>query len=129
MDLCKTQWADRHWAYQHFYQAYTFIVQTLELIGFRRHLDKYGDATSFSDAQQVLAFKTSFKFIVVLLTTYQYLSHLAGVTVKLKKVTCDIAQPHQMMKDVSNTYMEEDKIVDQGFSHIYTHSVTMAEKM
>ena len=34
-----------------------------------------------------------------------------------------------MMKDVSSTYMEEDKIVDQGFSHIYTHSVTMAEKM
>lgn len=26
MDLCKAQWADWHWAYQHFYQAYTFIV-------------------------------------------------------------------------------------------------------
>ena len=135
MDICKTRWAEWHWAYQHFYQAYIFIVEAFELIRFCRHLDKYGDtyadwdATSCSDAQQVLAGITSFEFIVVFLTIYQYLSHLTGVTMKMQKVTCDIVQAHQMIKDVSSTYKEEHKNVDQGFSHIYAHSVTMAEKV
>ena len=135
LDLCKTRWAERHCAYQHFYQAYIFIVEALELIGFHRHVDKYGDtyadwdATSRSDAQQVLGGITSFEFIVVFLTIYQYLSHLAGITVKLQKVACDIVQAHQMIKDVSSTYKEERKNVSQGFSRIYAHSVTIAEKV
>ena len=61
LDLCRTRWAERHSAYQHFYQAYSFIVQALELIGYRRHLDKYGDKYADWDtvnrieAQQILA--------------------------------------------------------------------------
>ena len=34
LDLCRTRWAECHSAYQHFYQAYSFIVQALELIGY-----------------------------------------------------------------------------------------------
>ena len=65
LDLCKTRWAERHSAYQHFYQAFVFLVEALELIGFKRHLAKYGDMyadwdpTSRSHAQQVLASITS----------------------------------------------------------------------
>ena len=43
LDLCKTRWAERHTAYQHFYQAFVFIVEALKMIGFKRHLPKYGD--------------------------------------------------------------------------------------
>lgn len=32
LDLCKTRQAERHSAYKHFYQAYLYIVQTLEFI-------------------------------------------------------------------------------------------------
>lgn len=32
LDLCKTRWAERHQAYEHFYQAYVFIVEALEYI-------------------------------------------------------------------------------------------------
>eukprot|EP00731_Ephydatia_muelleri_P037044 Em0386g1a len=61
LDLCRTRWAERHSAYQHFYQTYSFIVQALELIGYRRHLDKYGDKYADWDTvnriedQQILA--------------------------------------------------------------------------
>ena len=50
------------------------------MIGFKRHLEKYGntyadwDTASRSNAQQLLASITNFEFIIVFLTVYQYLS-------------------------------------------------------
>ena len=101
LDLCKTRWAERHHAYQHFYQAFVFIVETLELIGYKRHLDKYGDlygdwdAANTSEAQQISI--TTFEFIIVFLTIYQYLSHLSGITVKLQKRALDIIEAYEMI--------------------------------
>ena len=43
LDLCKTCWAERQSAYQHFYQSFVFMVDALEVIGYQHHLDKYGD--------------------------------------------------------------------------------------
>ncbi|CAH1233169.1 Hypp621 [Branchiostoma lanceolatum] len=89
LDLCKTRRAERHNAYQHFYQACVFIVETLQMIAYSRHLDKYGDkyadwdTGNRSDAHQILKSITSYQFIVVFLVVYQYLSHLAGITVRL----------------------------------------------
>ena len=89
LDLCKTRWAERHSAYQHFYLAFPFIVEALEVIGHQHHLDKYGELYSDrgakvrSQAQQVVASITSFGFIVTFMSVYQHLSHLSGITVKL----------------------------------------------
>ena len=61
------------------------------MISFQRHTTKYGntfadwDSASQSDALKILASVTSFEFIVIFMTVYQYLSHLAGITVKLQK--------------------------------------------
>ncbi|XP_065904945.1 zinc finger MYM-type protein 1-like [Dysidea avara] len=35
LDLCKTRWAERQSTYQHFYQAFVFITEALEMIGFK----------------------------------------------------------------------------------------------
>ena len=108
LDVCRTRWAERQSAYQHSYQAYVFITEALELIGYKRHMEKYGTTysdwgtTSRSDAQQLLAGIISFEFIVVFLTTYQYLSHLAGITVKLQKRTLDIIEAHEEIRDYQN---------------------------
>ena len=105
------------------------------MIGFRRHLDKYGDTyadwdpSSRSDAQQILASITSFEFIVVFMTMYQYLSHLAGITIKLQKTALDIVEAHEMISQVLKMYQDERKEVDSSFAPIYTQSVTMAEKV
>ena len=40
LDVCKTRWAERHNCYQHFYQAYCFIIKSLEVIGHCMHLDQ-----------------------------------------------------------------------------------------
>lgn len=41
LDLCKTRWAERHGAYQHFYQAFLFIVEALEVIGYGMHHEEH----------------------------------------------------------------------------------------
>ena len=107
LDLCRTRWAECHIAYQHFYQSYCFIVQALELIGYRRHLDKYGDTyadwdtVNRTEAQQILASITTFAFIVSFTCLYQYLSHLAGITVKLQKRSLDIIDAHSLIAEVT----------------------------
>ena len=114
--LCKTRWAERQDAYQHFYQAYIFITESLELIGYKQHLDKYGgtfwDTSSRSDAQQTLASITTFEFITIFLTIYQYLSHLAGIAVKLQKHALDIVEVYEQIKEVSKTFKDEQRNID-----------------
>ena len=135
LDLCKTRWAERQSAYQHFYQSFPFIVDALEVIGYRHHLDMYGDLysdwdpKSRSEAQQIVTSITSFGFIVTFMTVYQYLSHLAGITVKLQKTTLDIVAAHEMVAEVADTYKEERRDIDEGFEKIFSHSIRMAEKV
>ena len=118
LDLCKTRWAERHSAYQHFYQAYVFVVQALELIGYSRHTDKYGDGFSDwdpanrSEAQQILSAITSSTFLVGFVCIYQYLSHLSGITVKLQRRTVDILQAFEMVADVKKAYFKERDAVE-----------------
>ena len=113
LDLCKTRWAERHTAYQNFYQAFVFILEALEMIGFKRHLDKYGDTfadwdpANRSEAQQMLAGITSFEFIVVFMIMYQYLAHLAGITVKLQRATIDIVEAHEMIQEVASSVLSK----------------------
>ncbi|KAL5460139.1 hypothetical protein EMCRGX_G033566 [Ephydatia muelleri] len=75
LQLCKTRWAERHNAYQHFYQAYTFIVEALEMIGHGQHVEEHGslfsdwDAENCSAAQQILSSITTFEFSYWLTST------------------------------------------------------------
>ena len=100
----QARWAEWQSAYQHLYQAYVFTAESLELIGYKWYMDKYGttysewDTINHSDAQQLLAGITNFEFNVVLLIVYQYLSHLAGTTVKLQKHMLDIIEAHEEIK-------------------------------
>lgn len=135
LDVCRTRWAERQSSYQHFYQAYVFIAEALELIGYKRHFDKYGttyadwDTATRSDAQQLLVGITSFEFIVVFLTAYQYLSHLAGITVKLQKRALDIVEAYEEILEITNTYKDERRNVECGFAKIFEHSKRVAEKV
>ena len=131
-DLCKTRWAERHTAYQHFYQAYTFITEALELIGYRMHTQEYGDLYSDwdvhnrSEAQQILASITTFDFIIVFMSIYQYLSHLSGITVKLQNSALDIVDAYEMIEGIRSLYKLERQNVDNKF---HNHSCRMVEKV
>ena len=133
LDLCRTRWAERHTAYQHFYQAYTFIVQTLEMIGYGRHTDKYGDkygqwdTGNKSEAQQILASITHSGFIVGFMCIYNYLSHLSGITVKLQKRSLDIVQAYGMILEIKEAYARERQDVETQFHKLYQQCERMAE--
>ena len=124
LDFCKTRWAECHNVYQHFYQSYVFIVEALEMIGYGHHLERYDDLyadwdqATCSEAQQILASITSFEFIIVFLTVYQYLSHLAGITMKLQRKALDIIEAHKMISEVTTTYKETRNSIDASFSHV-----------
>ncbi len=100
------------------------MVEALKMINFKRHLVKYGDTyadwdpASRSDAQPILASITSFEFIVVFMTTYQYLSHLAGITVKLQRSALDIVEAHEKISEVARMYKVERNDVDSSFAPI-----------
>ena len=38
------------------------------------------------------------------MTMYQYLAHLAGITVKLQRATVDIVEAHDMITEVGSFY-------------------------
>ena len=135
LQLCKTRWAERHNAYQHFYQAYTFIVEALEMIGQGQHIEEHGtlfsdwDADNRSAAQQILSSITTFEFILVFLLAYQYLSHLSGVTIQLQSSTLDIIEAHGMIKSIKDVYQLERENMKGGFKAIYDHAVRMADQV
>ena len=103
LDLCRTRWALRHKAYQHFYQAYNYLVEILEMIDYRVHIEKDGnlyrdwDAANRSEAQPILVSITSFDFIIIFIVVYQYLSHMSGITTQLQSTTLDIIEVHSMV--------------------------------
>ena len=124
-----------HTSYQHFYQAYSFITEALELIGYKMHMQEYGDLYSDwdvhnrSEAQQILASITTFDFIIVFMSIYQYLSHLSGITVKLQNSALDIVEAYGMIEGIRGLYKLERQNVDNNFQVIYDHSGRMAEKV
>ena len=63
------------------------------------------------------------------MTMYQYLAHLAGITVKLQRATVDIVEAHDMITEVGSFYRKEREDCGTNFSLIYNQSVSMAEKV
>ena len=111
------------------------IVTALEAIGYKKHYDEYGElygdweAKVRSDAKQIAVSITSFNFLVVFLSLYQYLSHLSGITLKLQQRTLGIMDAHHRITEVTRVYQQERKDIDRGFCIIYDQSVRMAEKV
>lgn len=107
--MCRTRWAARHTAYTHFYQAHTFITAALENSVYGANKEKCGDSYQDeawdskrkTDAGSILSYLTSFEFIVTFLVMYEFLSHLAGITVKLQGRSVDIISEYHEVNRVS----------------------------
>ena len=133
IDLCRTRWAERHHAYQHFYQCYKFLVMTLEFIALGLHQNDAGDsftgaswsADSKRDANSLLHGITAFEFLVVCVTVYHTLSHLSGITVKLQSSTLDIVEAYHQIDEVKQFYKETRKSIDLEFHKMYLQAERM----
>ncbi|XP_041372811.1 52 kDa repressor of the inhibitor of the protein kinase-like [Gigantopelta aegis] len=136
LDLCKTRWAERHRAYQHFYQAYIYIVKCLEVIAHGLHNDEGFDAdlaqngnwdrNSKARASSLLNSLCDFQFIVTFTTVYKLLSRLHGVTVLLQKEASDIVSAVSMIDGVKEEYKEIRNYFDSYFEGVYQHAVSVA---
>ena len=69
------------------------------------------------------------EFIVVFLSVYQFMSHLAGITFKLQRSALEIVEAHEMITETARMYQVKRKNVDSSFAPIYTLSVRMAEEI
>lgn len=95
LDLCKTRWAERAAAYDHFYDAYVFIVETLEYIAHGMHGDTYSmedewNTKTRSEAASLCTGITNFRFVCVFMLVYQGLGALGGISVSLQKKAIDV---------------------------------------
>ena len=114
IDLCKTRWAERESAYQHFYQCYVFIIKAFEVISMGLHTEELSanftdaswDRDSKSTATSLLYSLTDFEFVVIFVTVYQFLSHLSGITIKLQSSTIDIIAAFQQVDEIKTFYKE-----------------------
>ena len=106
LDACKTRWAMRHKTYQRFHNSFTAIVETLEVIAFGSHADKYDvvrgfldwDGKSKHEASGLLSGITDFSFIVAFNVVFKLLSHLEAITVQLQSSTLDVLAAYSMVK-------------------------------
>lgn len=53
---------------------------------------------------------------------YQYLLHLAGITVKLQKGALNSVEAHKVIAEVARTYQQEQKDTESSFAPIYTQN-------
>lgn len=133
IDLCKTRWAVRHNAYSHFYCCYKFIIVALEVIGLGLHTETlsnnfcnaFWDSDSKNTATSLLHSLTDFSFIVVLMV-YQFLSHLAGVTVKLQSRAIDIVDAYNSIDEILSLYKQMRSNVEGTFDTVYKHAERVA---
>ena len=58
---------------------------------------------------------------------YQYLAHLAGITVKLQRATVFIVEAHDMITEVGSFYRKEREDCGTNFCCTYNQSISMAE--
>lgn len=57
---------------------------------------------------------------------YQYLSHLAGITVKLQSSTMDILEAYQQIEEVKRFYRGLRMDIETDFNQVYKQSERMA---
>ncbi|XP_074659588.1 52 kDa repressor of the inhibitor of the protein kinase-like [Tubulanus polymorphus] len=99
LSLCKTRWTERHSSYRHFYQAFTYIVTSLEIIGLNLH-KKEGYSNDLVPE---------------------------SVTVLLQSRAVDIVAAYNMMTEIRATYAEIRNKLDDQFAQTMQQSIRMAK--
>ena len=59
----------------------------------------------------------------------QYLSHMAGITVKVQGKAVDIIGTHSMIASTRDMYANECTEIDKNFKKVHDHAVRMAKKV
>ena len=129
IDVHCTRWVASQDAYSHF----AFIVKALKVIAHGLHTEVYSvditagwEAKYRMEASNLLSGIEKFEFIITFLTVYQYLSHMAGIIVKLQSTSIDIMQAFNMVEEVKDVYKNLQETIAIDFAKIYDQTIKMA---
>lgn len=139
LDICKTRWAERHKSYQHFYQAFPYIVKCLEVIAFGLHGNEGLDPQLVEDGKWDREAKTratsllnsicDFGFLITFITVYKLLSRLEGVTVLLQREANDIISAVDMIEELKMEFRAVRGSIEQYFNGVFQHAVRLGESV
>ena len=125
--LCKTRWAERDKAYEHFYLGLPFIVKALEIInGTCQDCELYPESfrtgwelSAKNDATSHLHALCNFGTIIGVVALYRLLHPLAMITKCLQGKAIDIAKAFNNIEAVKADFHAIRSGVVEEFSKIY----------
>jgi len=107
LNLRVTRCVARHESYQHFYQAFIYMVKSFEVIAYGMHAELEGlelykdmDNESKREASGLLQCITAFDFIINFITLYTALAQLYGISKSLQEKELDIFGAHQKVDNL-----------------------------
>ena len=135
--LCKTRWSERDIAYEHFYLAIPFIVESFEVINgahpkrndFNNIYTDGWDPKIKQDATSYLHAVTKFEFIIGLVSLYRLLHPLDGITQTLQGSSIDVVKAYNHVQSSIDDMKLLRENMDDEFKVIYQQSERMATKL
>ena len=86
----------------------------------------FWDPESRTKATSMLYSITDFEFIVTFVTVYHFLSHLAGISVKLQGKTLVIVDAYNGISSIVTFYRSLRQNIDSSFYNVFEHAKRMA---
>ena len=86
----------------------------------------FWDPESRTKATSMLYSITDFEFIVTFATVYHFLSHLAGIIVKLQGKILDIVDAYNGISSIVTFYRSLRQNTDNSFYNVFEHAKRMA---
>ena len=120
--MCKTRCYERDVPYEHFYLAFPFNVETLEIVNrtnrsinmFDEIFTKGWDSNSRKKATAYINVLTSFEFVVGITSFYRLLHPVASATKKLQDRTIDTVKTYQEVQScILDMPVVRDKIQEE----------------
>ena len=113
LDLCRTQWVERHAAQEVFLALFLSILRVLEAMSNERLFEnQFGetawnwDTDSKSKANGLLHALHKVEFIITLLTTMKCSSILKPLSIKLQKREINVFQAYNPIKDFKSNLLD-----------------------
>ena len=123
--MCKTPWSEGDVSYEHFYLAFPFVVEALEIFNgkhpsintFDEIFTKVWDSNSEKEAMAYINALTNFEFIVGITSLYRLLHLVTSKKQKLQGRTIDIVKAYQEVQSCIDRVVPDE--IEEEFLVIY----------
>ena len=137
LGLCKTRWAERDKAYEHFYLSFPFIIKALEIInGTCEDIHQYPDTlisgwepAAKNDATSHLHALCNFGTIIAIVSIYRLLHPLAIITRCLQGKTVDLIKAFRDIEVIKQDYKVLRAGVNDEFQRIYEQAERLCRQV